>query len=983
MALVLKDRVKEQTTTTGTGTVTLGGTVSGFEAFSAVGDGNTTYYAIAHQTADEWEVGLGTYTAAGTTLSRDTILESSNSDLAVNFSAGTKDVFVTYPADKSVYKDGSDNVGIGTSSPSVKLELNNGGAGSLVTFTDGVATNFNFSTSGTVGTFGTDAGSTSLALKTAGSERMRINSSGNVGIGTSSPLARFNVDSGGVVVSSDGDYFAGGAYYNAGWKNSVASQGGWVLRNTGGELAIQTAPPNGAAGSALTMAERVRIDGSGNVGIGTTSPDGKMDIATGGSTDVVAALGGTFPAFTYRNGTGAWFHAGKHPSSDYFYIGHGATPTTSVDVVVDNSGNVGIGTTSPARPLHIYASDCRIRLTDSDAATISVELHNSNGSGILSTNGASSLLFQTDNAERMRIDSSGNVGIGTSSPSYLFTVENSSTDADYYAGRLYSVANPSGTSKTHLRLEKGNGYGGTIAGYIEQGVGSGLTLQTINGGTVTEQVRINSSGSVGIGTSSPGTYRLNVQDSTDSVGTAYFYNNGLNTWGIEIGAYTAASETDLVFTSNSVIGSQNSLTFAAETGGYWRWMTGATSHKTGTAGASEVMRIDSSGKVGIGIASPDTLLTVDGQVVIGDLVAGSANLTNFLSGTPPQLIAGWSIPAVTWTPGAWVEAVFTRDGDMGIDILASNTGSSIINFSDTDDEDVGIIEYDHATDYMRFNVNASERMRIDSSGNVGIGTTSPSSLLHLASTGPAILTLEADTDNVTEADVAKIEFSQDGGATTARIGFNSGNQIDIFNEANEEMRFGTNDSERMRLTDSGDLLVGQSSDTSPGFNDTNTGGAWSSGGTSLHLSRNSNAVAWFNRNSTTGTVQSFRYNGSAVGSISVTASATAYNTSSDYRLKENVVDLSGAIDRVKLLKPSRFNFIGDPNTTVDGFVAHEVSDVVPEAVHGEKDAVDEDGNPDYQAIDQSKLVPVLTAALQEAISKIESLEARIAALETA
>jgi hypothetical protein len=105
MTLVLKDRVKEQTTTTGTGTVTLGGAVSGFESFSAVGDGNTTYYAIVHQTADEWEVGLGTYTAAGTLLSRDTILESTNSDAAVNFSAGTKDVFVTYPSDKSLLNE--------------------------------------------------------------------------------------------------------------------------------------------------------------------------------------------------------------------------------------------------------------------------------------------------------------------------------------------------------------------------------------------------------------------------------------------------------------------------------------------------------------------------------------------------------------------------------------------------------------------------------------------------------------------------------------------------------------------------------------------------------------------------------------------------------------------------------------------------------------------------------------------------------------
>jgi len=112
MALVIKDRVKEQTTTTGTGTVTLTGAVSGFVAFSAVGDGNTTYYAIVHQSLDEWEVGLGTYTASGTTLSRDTILDSSNAGSAVNFSAGTKEVFVTYPADKAIYADSSGNLSL-------------------------------------------------------------------------------------------------------------------------------------------------------------------------------------------------------------------------------------------------------------------------------------------------------------------------------------------------------------------------------------------------------------------------------------------------------------------------------------------------------------------------------------------------------------------------------------------------------------------------------------------------------------------------------------------------------------------------------------------------------------------------------------------------------------------------------------------------------------------------------------------------------
>lgn len=102
MALILKDRVKETTTTTGTGTVTLAGAATGFQSFSAIGNGNSTYYCIAGQGTAEWEVGVGTYTSSGTTLSRDTIFASSNSGAAVSFSAGTKDVFVVYPATEAV-----------------------------------------------------------------------------------------------------------------------------------------------------------------------------------------------------------------------------------------------------------------------------------------------------------------------------------------------------------------------------------------------------------------------------------------------------------------------------------------------------------------------------------------------------------------------------------------------------------------------------------------------------------------------------------------------------------------------------------------------------------------------------------------------------------------------------------------------------------------------------------------------------------------
>ena len=102
MPLVLKDRVKETSTTTGTGTLTLAGASSGFQSFSVIGDGNTTYYAIVDSSAGDWEVGVGTYSASGGTLSRDTVFESSNSNNAIDFGAGSKDVFVTYPSERAV-----------------------------------------------------------------------------------------------------------------------------------------------------------------------------------------------------------------------------------------------------------------------------------------------------------------------------------------------------------------------------------------------------------------------------------------------------------------------------------------------------------------------------------------------------------------------------------------------------------------------------------------------------------------------------------------------------------------------------------------------------------------------------------------------------------------------------------------------------------------------------------------------------------------
>jgi hypothetical protein len=199
----------------------------------------------------------------------------------------------------------------------------------------------------------------------------------------------------------------------------------------------------------------------------------------------------------------------------------------------------------------------------------------------------------------------------------------------------------------------------------------------------------------------------------------------------------------------------------------------------------------------------------------------------------------------------------------------------------------------------------------------------------------------------------------------------------------------------MTIDNSGNVLVGKSSSGSSGDgitlrNDSNNGGR-------ITFTRVNETDTQFH-------MSFYTYSGTKVGEVTTSTTSTAYVTASDYRLKENVVPMSGSIDRLKTLKPSRFNFIADTDKTVDGFLAHEAQAIVPECVTGEKDAMrmEEyevtpavmDGEtvvteavmgerevPDYQGIDQAKLVPLLTSALQDAIAKIEQLESRISALE--
>jgi hypothetical protein len=291
----------------------------------------------------------------------------------------------------------------------------------------------------------------------------------------------------------------------------------------------------------------------------------------------------------------------------------------------------------------------------------------------------------------------------------------------------------------------------------------------------------------------------------------------------------------------------------------------------------------------------------------------------------------------------------------------------------------------------------SERMRIDSSGHVGIGTA-PITDAELITSGGHGIDIESTA-------LPRLRFyngtSFKGGMEAIQTAgsFVAGSAVNDFGiRSQDDLLFATGGStERMRIDTSGNLLVGKTASdggvAGHEMRQTSFAAHTISGGTALVVRRLTN----------TGAVVTIQGDSGTVGTISIGSSSTAYNTSSDYRLKENVTDVTDGITRVKQLAPKRFNFIVDADTTVDGFLAHEAATVVPEAVSGTHNEVevwaegddlpdgvsvgdnklDDNGNtiPVMQGIDQAKLVPLLTAALQEAIAKIETLETKVTALE--
>jgi len=290
---------------------------------------------------------------------------------------------------------------------------------------------------------------------------------------------------------------------------------------------------------------------------------------------------------------------------------------------------------------------------------------------------------------------------------------------------------------------------------------------------------------------------------------------------------------------------------------------------------------------------------------------------------------------------------------------------------------------------IAFTTAATERMRIDSAGNVGIGTTSPSQKLEVYASANSLQIESVVRNDQSGTGVAAIGFnvSSSGASETtstkAGIGLarNAAYGVGVLcfynNSTSSSGNFTTAD-ERMRI-DSGGTWMLNTTDTDAfiGSSTSQTGFSFRPGlGPRLSLIND----FYINRSNGDGAIFNFRRNGTTVGSVSVSSGATAYTTSSDYRLKQDITPMTGALTKVSLLKPVTYKWKSD-DSDGEGFIAHELAEVCPNAVIGVKDAVDENDKPVYQGIDSSFLIATLTAAIQELKVIVDAQAVEIAALK--
>jgi hypothetical protein len=490
MSLVLQDRVRETTNTTGTGTFTLLGAVTGYQSFSVIGNGNTCFYACADQGGPNWEVGIGTYSSG--TLARTTVLSSSNSGSLVNFTAGTKDVFITQPSEEAVYGSGTAIVGPSGAS----LGVANGGTG-LTSLTAGYIPYGN----------GTSAFSSSANLTFNGSTQLSINTTGGA-------------PTGGLYLTYSG--------------TQVAS---FTSNAATGEVRIGATNSTGTFYSTFysNNAEAMRIDSAGNVGIGTT-PSYKLDVSgtlrvtgistlnatngfivnSGASTsakyiDIENTSGSLFAGVSSSAGTGIMssgraYSAALAGQAGIQFSGNNGT---TVHMDLNSSGYVGIGTSSPSYPLTVNGTTFTTGITISTgggtniANTVNIDTdgagtarYYSHG-GNTTTVGSHSWHLVSSNGTvdtiAMSLSTSGYLGIGTSSPASQLHINFNNTNAN--------------------ALTVGNNNNGAIYGCTTSGtpiIGSYVGANSIQFGyfsggistTFSEFGRFDSSGNLLVGTTS-------------------------------------------------------------------------------------------------------------------------------------------------------------------------------------------------------------------------------------------------------------------------------------------------------------------------------------------------------------------------------------------------------------------------------------------------------------------------------------------------
>ena len=413
------------------------------------------------------------------------------------------------------------------------------------------------------------------------------------------------------------------------------------------------------------------------------------------------------------------------------------------------------------------------------------------------------------------------------------------------------------------------------------------------------------------------------------------------------------------------------------------------------------LHINSSGSLGIGTVTPQVqthIFGADSELLIERGGYSDAELWLGFPSGQPFIASGPGKGLKLGGNGKWNEGLhITSGGDVEVTGKLTFSGdghtrgielgadADLVLYHDNSD---AYFDNNKGDFYIRNDGNStSEVLRLQAKGGEQSITCTPNGNVSLYyDNSRKLFTTSGGVTVESTGNTPKVQFRGASNLDMGKI------DVDQFATNYSMMRFfslanGTV-TEWMRLLDNGNFCVGgmvgssnNSNIQSPGQGNgnTNVGSAmWTTG---RFICNSASTYSSFGRNSS-GLVLSFTRQGGDQGGISVAVGSVSYGSGSDYRLKENVVSLTDGITRVKQLVPKRFNFIEDTtNTLRDGFLAHEVSSIVPEAITGTKDAVDSDNNPVYQQIDQAKLVPLLTAALQEAITKIETLEAKVAALE--